>query len=340
VAFGNDSKHNNENRIMNSNMLGKVKRGVVNRPQRVVLYGVESVGKTTLAALAPNPIILDVEGGSSHIDVPRIDVGTWLDIQMAVKELAASPHDFKTVIVDSMDWAEKLNIEAMLVRDHKAGIEENGLGKGNVMAAERTTRVLSCLDLLIERGIGVVLIAHAKVVKFEPPDGMQAYDRYELKMTRHTSPLVKEWADSLLFANFKTKVVNTQDGKAKGIGGKERVLLTARSAAWDAKCRIPATPEEMPMTAESLRYVLQLGAPKTATPERKFDETPTVDPWEVIEWNCEGLPVDEFLRDRKIIGPDQTWRNAPTDYLQRVVAVIDKFSKAVADWNAARKVAV
>lgn len=312
-----------------TSILSRVKRGIITRPQRVVLYGVESVGKTTLAAQADSPIILDVEDGSTHLDVPRISINSWNELEAAITELRAGNHDFRTVIIDSMDWAEKLAVEDMLSRDKKTSLEDYGYGKGYTMAAERTARFLASLDRLIDAGIGVCLIAHAKVTRFEPPDGMAAYDRYELKMTRQTSPLVKEWADALLFANFKTRVVEAQSGRAKGLGGKERIILTQRAAAYDAKCRIPGITEEIPMTWEAVRPIFGVKQETKADPAK-----PAKDRWEMLAFNIgerEGL-INQFLIARGIIMAGQTWRDAGDEYLRRVETQVERFIKAAQDW--------
>jgi hypothetical protein len=258
-----------------SSILAQIKRGIAPRAQRIVIYGVESVGKTTLAAQTPNPLFLDVEDGTSHLDVPRLSVNSWTALEQAVKEVAAGGHEFKTLVVDSADWAEKLAVEDMLARDKKNSIEDYGYGKGYTILAEKMTRWLALLDSVIARGIHVVLIAHAKVARHEPPDGMQAYDRFELKLTKQSSPLVKEWADALLFANFKTRIVEAESGKAKGVGGKERVIYTQRSAAWDAKCRVPGVPEEIPMAWESVAPIFGNAQPvATAKPLEQVKPDP------------------------------------------------------------------
>lgn len=325
---------------MNS-MLSRVKRGIVARPQRVVLYGVESVGKTTLAAKAPNPIILDVEGGSSHLDVPRLDVSAWADLEAVVKELAAGGHDFRTVVVDSMDWAEKLAVEDMLARDKKGSLEDYGYGKGYTMAAERMARFLASMDRLIEAGMNVCLIAHAKVVRHEPPDGLQAYDRFELKMTRQTSPLVKEWSDSLLFANFRTRVIESGSGKAKGIGGKERIILTQRSAAHDAKCRVPGVPEEIPMTWEAVSAVFGTTTQvKAATEPMNVAANVETSGKAPLVGYAINIPADVllgFLRDRGVIEADQGIEDVAEDYVARVAKNPELFRKALINWQNMQK---
>jgi hypothetical protein len=107
-------------------------------------------------------------------------------------------------------------------------------------------RALTSCDTLVHRGIHVVWIAHAKTVKVSPPDMVDGFDRYELKLAKQIGPLFKEWADLLLFANYETSTVKGNDGRVKGDGGKRRVLIAERSAAWDAKNRY-GLPEIMPM---------------------------------------------------------------------------------------------
>jgi hypothetical protein len=332
-----------------ASILSRVKRGVISRPQRVVLYGVESVGKTTLAAKFPSPVLIDVEGGSAHLDVPRLEVSNWTEVAGAIGELGNGGHDFKTVVIDSMDWAEKLAVEDMLATAKKDSLEDFGYGKGYTMAAERMARFLGSLDRLIEHGLNVCLIAHAKVARHEPPDGMQAYDRFELKMTRQTSPLVKEWADSLLFANFKTRVIESESGKAKGIGGKERVIYTQRSAAYDAKCRMPGIAEELPMTWDAVKplFASASNGSKPAAKESKAADAPksqtapaegAVDrAW--MEMSFGKLPVEGFLVARGVIKPGQTWMDVPEDYARRVDAGMEKFLEAVTEWQKTQEVA-
>jgi hypothetical protein len=142
------------------------------------------------------------------------------------------------------------------------------------MLAENVGRVLTVADKLIAKGVHVVLVAHSIVKRTSPPDENDGYDRYELKLTKNTGPLVKEWADAILFFNFKTKLVEGADGRTKGVGGKERVMYAQRAAAYDAKNRF-GLPESMPMTIDSLRPLFdgQAVAAKPLWSERVADAT-------------------------------------------------------------------
>ena len=302
------------------------------RAQRVCFYGVESVGKTTLAAQAESPIFLDVENGTSHLDVPRIAVKTWGALIDAVRALATDEYNqFKTVVLDSIDWAERLCIEDLKAEKKIKSLEEIPYGKGFTMASERMARFLNELDHLIDVGRHVVLVGHAQVKRVEPPDQVQAYDRYELKLIKQTGPLVKEWVDHLFFLNFKTRVVESESGKAKGRGGKDRVVLTSHTAAYDAKTRSELA-EELPLAWESVAPIFgKVAAPaKPVAVEilgREHKETKEalgtyLEPHEA--------DVNAWLLSKRKITKGQTWRDMPPVMMTQVEQRPEDFLRAVA----------
>lgn len=232
----------------------KISRGIQRAAVRGVFYGEEGVGKTSLAAECPNPLILDVEDGSRHLDVARVPCADFAAVEAAMHELVREPQGFQTVVIDSADWAERSLIERIVRDGGKRSIEDFGFGRGYVMLAERTAKFLAVADQLIDRGINVVFVAHAGVRRVSPPDQTDGFDRYELKLSKHTAPLFKEWADLLLFCRFQMKLVEGQDGKKKAIGGRDRLMYAERSAAFDAKNRF-GLPAEMPLAFESIASV-------------------------------------------------------------------------------------
>jgi hypothetical protein len=302
----------------------KITKGKQTRPQRVVIYGVESVGKTTFAAQFPNPLLIDVENGSHCIDVLRWELETnpehkialWNEFQSAIE--SAKQTDQQTIIIDSADRVEAICREAICEQYKKPSIEDFGFGKGHVMVAERISRFLAKLDELIDAGKNVVFIAHSKVQRVEPPDLMTAYDRYELKMSKQSSPLVKEWADELWFFRFKTKVVESENGKAKGTGGKQRIILTTHSAAYDAKTR-GGLGEELPMEWESVAHLFTSAKPKAKSePAVVVVGAGHVRAFEMLEANEEA--VNAFLVSNKSIQPGQTWRDVSEKLRANIVA--------------------
>lgn len=230
----------------------KIETGKARQGLKVVLYGPEGIGKSTMAAGFPGPLFLDTEGSTAHMDVRRIVFGgTWEGLTAAVTDAAIQTDCCRTLVIDTADWAEQLCIEAVCRKYKKAGIEEFGYGKGYTYIAEEFSKLLAQLDAIVLSGRNVVITAHAKMRKFELPDEMGAYDRWEMKLSRQTAPLLKEWCDALLFLNYETFVVKSETGASKGRGGK-RVMYCAHHPCWDAKNRF-GLPEKADMSLDVLR---------------------------------------------------------------------------------------
>ena len=313
---------------MNKSILAGVTRGKQRRAQRVCIYGVESVGKTTFAAKAPKPIFLDVEGGTHHLDAARVEIDSFESLQGAVTELAAGGHEFGTAVIDSADWTEKLLIEHLLAETKKKSIEDFGYGKGWIQVAERFARLLSSCDKLIDRGINVFFVAHSHVKRVEPPDQMAAYDRYELKLSKQCSPLLKEWADELWFAQFKTKLVESESGRMKGKGGKERILYTTHSAAYDAKTR-SGLPEELALEWEGVAHLFSAASPIKAEEGRHpaWDLEMRVN--KALGDSLVKEDIEAFLVAKGQIQKGQQWCEADAAFLEKIVDAPDRFVMAV-----------
>ena len=236
----------------------QITRGRKARAQKVVIYGPEGIGKSTFAAQFPEPVFIDTEGSTDNMDVARLDKPTsWAMLVNEIAFIKANPTECKTLIVDTVDWAEQLAVAHVCSQHGKQGIEDFGWGKGYTYVQEEMGRFLNVLSDLVDMGINVVLTAHAQIKKFEQPDEMGSYDRYELKLGQKTgsktAPLVKEWADMVLFANYKTLVMTTDNGKKKAQGG-ERVMYTNHRPAWDAKNR-HGLPDEMPFNYAGIAHI-------------------------------------------------------------------------------------
>lgn len=228
----------------------EITRGKIPSAKKVTIYGPEGIGKSSLAAKFPDPVFIDTEGSTKDMDVARLPrPSSW---QMLLDELdyvkEKNLNICKTLNIDTVDWAELMCVEFICAKHGKSGIEDFGYGNGYVYVKEEFGRFLNKLEDIVEKGVNVVLTAHSQMRKFEQPDEMGAYDRYELKLGKKTSsqtaPLVKEWADMLLFCNYKTYSVAVDDkGKKHKAQGGKRVMYTSHHPCWDAKNRY-GLPEE------------------------------------------------------------------------------------------------
>lgn len=223
-----------------------ISRGVVAKPVKAVCYGVEGVGKTTFGASWPGAVFIDVEDGSGHYDVARLPrPDGWLGL-LAEVEAAAKMPEVGTLVIDTIDAAETLCTNHVLTVKKWKGIEDAGYGKGYTYLTEEFRKLFAALDKVADAGKNVLVIAHAQIKRFEAPDEMGEYDRWELKLQKKDAPIVKEWCDLLLFANYKNDLIVSDDGKkVKATGGKKRAMYATHSAAYDAKNRL-GLPDSMP----------------------------------------------------------------------------------------------
>lgn len=232
----------------------KIISGIIPSAQKIVIYGPEGIGKSTFASKFPDPLFSDTEGSTKKLNVNRLENPSSWQMLLQQAEYVKLNRPCKTYVIDTADWAEKLCSQAVCSRANKSGIEDFGYGKGYVYLKEEFGKLLNLLEDIVETGIHVVFTAHSLLKKFEQPDEMGAYDRYELKLTKYVAPLVKEWADTILFANYKTYVISDENGKKKASGGN-RVMYTSHHPCWDAKNR-DNLPEELPFDFEQIKHIL------------------------------------------------------------------------------------
>lgn len=250
-----------------------ITEGVQPTAKKVLIYGSEGIGKSTLASCFPGVLVSDTEGSTKQLSLRRFNrPETWTDLNEQVDAVLNGSASCQTYVVDTVDWAEKLCSQDVCARSHVDGIESIGYGKGYTYMEESFAKFLAKMDQLITKGINVVLIAHAAMRKFEQPDELGAYDRWELKLSKKVAPLCKEWADMILFCNYRTTLSSTKDGKKKAVGD-ERVMYTTHNACWDAKNRfgLPAT---LPMEYKSIEHLFGSSQAEASSQAAKPQEQP------------------------------------------------------------------
>jgi hypothetical protein len=242
-------------------LLSKVTRGKQSRPRRTVLYGTHGIGKSTWAAQWPDAVFVPTEDGCGDLDVASFPLCKTLgDAWGPLMELSTpdAEHDFKTVVLDSADWLEQLVWDEVCKKADKKQITDFDFGKGYGAASKIFSSLLGAMNACRDAGLHVVIIAHCEIKRFSAP-GSESYDRYTPKLHKEVAAMIQEWADEVLFCNYKTYVSKEDLGfnKSRGIavGNSERVIYTQEGPGHLAKNRL-GLPAELPMDFESYKTFL------------------------------------------------------------------------------------
>jgi hypothetical protein len=220
--------------------LESILTGKDDKPPRIVFYAVSGFGKTTFASQAPNPIFIQTEEGVGRLEYARFPVAkSFNDVIAALELLASEDHPYRTVVIDTIDLLERLIHEAV-VAEYNAekgknikSISDMGFGAGYVKAMEQWEEILTALDYLRnKKDMMCILLAHSLIKTFSPPDS-DSYDRYRFNMHDKSSERIKDWADVVIFGNYKTFTKGEKDEKKRGVGTGLRAIHTEeRPAHW------------------------------------------------------------------------------------------------------------
>jgi len=244
-----------------SNWKDSLRSGKQQVPPRICIYGGHGIGKSTLASQFPAPIFISTEDGIDSLDVTSFPKAQSIsDVVASIKTLLKEEHEFKTVVVDSVDWLVEPLISASINSqyDEKA----QAYGKGQMYMAEEFREILQGLDALrLKKHMNVVLIAHSAVIKFEDPR-TDPYDRYQPKLPKACNALMQEWVDVLAFCAFKVIIKKSDakgfdSAKARGVTTGERLLHFVESPAYAAKNRF-SCPDDIEMTIDNLSKLIPL----------------------------------------------------------------------------------
>lgn len=288
---------------------------------KTLIYGVEGVGKSTLASKFPKPIFLDTEGSTDKYNfVERYPKPT--SIAMLVDECndIVANGEYQTIVIDTFDKVEQMISEELCAANNKQSLEEFGYGAGYSELDERVGKLLNFFQDIIEKGMNVTILAHAKTKNFDSPLGDGSYTRYELKLgaktTQRTASFLKEWADMILFCNYKVQVIENKDKKKHGYGG-ERCMYTTHSPAYDAKNRF-GLDNELPLEFKAIEHIFKVNQSQSK------NEQP-------IEMNLK--PISE---EKIAIEPKPTEMNIetiyqPTEYTEDELKQMSLLPKALVD---------
>jgi len=235
----------------------KINKGKKARARRMLIYGENGIGKSTLASKFPRPVFLNLEDGVGDLDVESTDViRSVTEFVGCLVHLAESPYE--TIVVDTADWLEKLIFAEVAGAAGKKTIDDIGFGKGYQAVELRWKEIIDGFTYLWLQGRHVVMTCHETIEKFTNPEG-DSYNYWRPSLHLKGSGCVTEWCDEVLFVRYRTNTIQKDEGfgtkRAIAIGGKERFIVANKSAACEAKNRL-GMPDELPATFESLAHFM------------------------------------------------------------------------------------
>jgi len=216
-------------------------------PQKILIYGVQGIGKNTFASTFKAPVLLQIEDGSAALDIPAFPLAIRFQDVINIIQALHGEHQYKTLIIDTADWLEPLLWAACCEHHGKDSIESFGYGKGYIEVDRWWRHVMTGLDSLRHtKGMDIVALAHSEIKRVEPPDS-DPYDTYQLKMQKRAFALWAEWSDMTLFLNYKIQIHKTKTGineeRTRATGSGDRAIYTSERPAWKAKSRWPLPDE-------------------------------------------------------------------------------------------------
>ena len=192
-----------------------IRKGVKEMPRKIVLYGPPKLGKSTLAGATKNALMIPTEDRVAHIKCDKTPVvEVFEDITEVFDFLLNGKHSYKRVVLDTLDWLEplihdyairKLNeklegssaTQAKSINDDNC--KETTFQKGLKFIAPAAWKVfLANCDVLRTSGIDVILVAHSDTITINPPD-RDPYEKYVMKIHKHSLAVLEEWADIIAF---------------------------------------------------------------------------------------------------------------------------------------------
>jgi len=203
---------------------------------RLFLYATAGVGKSTFGSKLPRPVFLDYDHGVDDVNVDRIPgPKTWPESMARIRDIAADPKGYKSLVLDTVDPLEEQAIEHILRQTGKKSLADFDFGAGYNAVAAEWKLLLAELDVARKNGMLVCLIGHAIIRQAQDPQ-LGSYDQFTSQMGKKSWALSQRWADAVLFAAFDSALVAKKDEQRVIVTG-DRYLFTTRGSGYEAKNR-------------------------------------------------------------------------------------------------------
>lgn len=224
-------------------LLKTVQKGRKLKPLALMLHAPHGIGKSTFATEAPDPIYIGQEE-NDELDVARFPkVESWIDLENQLDTLLKEDHDYKTVVIDTIDGLQQVAEQVILSEKKNEGktlaTAYGGYGKGYEKMANMFLNIRDSylIPLREKKGMNIVLLAHSEKVKHEDPMTNTSYDHFEVALHKKVKHLFEDWVSAILFANYYLVIAENNSGKEYAEGDGLRMIYTEERPSHVAKNR-------------------------------------------------------------------------------------------------------
>lgn len=210
--------------------------------ERIIIVGTHGIGKSTLAASAPNSLFIRTESGLDEINAESFPLcKKYSDFIDQLKYFYTEDLPFDTLSIDTIDWLEKLIYDSVCSENNVDSISDIDYGGGYTKALVKFNEVISALTgIRRKKNTRIILLAHAEIKQVMNPLGPD-YHKWQIKLRDKNAHLLMEWADIVGFMHTPTYVSSEDKGFGKKVnkasGGAGRVLSCCDCPSYEAKNR-------------------------------------------------------------------------------------------------------
>jgi hypothetical protein len=203
----------------------------------LLLHGRPKIGKSTFCSRAPGAVFLATEPGLRSLDVYQVPIVAWEDMLNSCREIAEGKHEFKTIVIDTIDNAYQMCRDFACRKLEISDPADAGYGKGFAAVNNEFRRVLTKLCSL---PYGLYLVSHSKEVEIETRTGKTS--KWSPTLPEKANEIVGSMVEIIMFADIDV----TKD--STGAECVTRVLRTKPHANWDAGDRTNRLPVTIPLS--------------------------------------------------------------------------------------------